>query len=153
MAKARGDFVDILLRNGVLGQDQLEEAERLAVSTGIKLQEALVKSNYATQTEVMEAIAEFHNLQFVNLDEVEIPKAVIELVPESVARENVVLPLSLDGNVLKIITSDPTNYDVIQKLTFILSKDVQPSWPITSRIREASTGTTARPKRNRWTRC
>jgi len=137
MAKARGDFVDILLRNGVLGQDQLEEAERLAVSTGIKLQEALVKSNYATQTEVMEAIAEFHNLQFVNLDEVEIPKSVIELVPESVARENVVLPLSLDGNVLKIITSDPTNYDVIQKLTFILNKDVQPVLADHEQIREA----------------
>src|SRR5262245_45689031 len=137
MAKARGDFVDILLRNGVLGPDQLEEAERLAVSTGIKLQEALVKSNYATQTEVMEAIAEFHNLQFVNLDEVEIPKAVIELVPESVARENVVLPLSLEGNVLKIITSDPTNYDVIQKLTFILNKDVQPVLADHEQIREA----------------
>jgi type IV pilus assembly protein PilB len=137
MAKARGDFVDILLRNGVLGPDQLEEAERLAVSTGIKLQEALVKSNYASQTEVMEAIAEFHNLQFVNLDEVEIPKSVIELVPESVARENVVLPLSLDGNVLKIITSDPTNYDVIQKLTFILNKDVQPVLADHEQIREA----------------
>lgn len=137
MAKARGDFVDILIRNGTLGPDQIEEAEKLAASTGIKLQEALVKSSYATQTEVMGAIAEFHNLQFVNLDEVEIPKAVIELVPESVARENVVLPLSLDGNVLKIITSDPTNYDVIQKLTFILNKDVQPVLADHEQIREA----------------
>jgi type IV pilus assembly protein PilB len=137
MAKARGDFVDILLRNGTLGPDQLDEAERLANSTGIKLQEALVKSNYATQAEVMQAIAEFHNLQFVNLEEVEIPKSVIELVPESVARENVVLPLSLDINVLKIITSDPTNYDVIQKLTFILNKDVQPVLADHEQIREA----------------
>jgi type IV pilus assembly protein PilB len=137
MAKARGDFVDILLRNGTLGPDQLDEAERLANSTGIKLQEALVKSNYATQAEVMQAIAEFHNLQFVNLEEVEIPKSVIELVPESVARENVVLPLSLDVNVLKIITSDPTNYDVIQKLTFILNKDVQPVLADHEQIREA----------------
>ena len=137
MAKARGDFVDILLRNGTIGPDQLEEAERLASGTGIKLQEALVKSNYATQAEVMSAVAEFHNLQFVNLEEVEIPKSVIELVPESVARENIVLPLSLDGNVLKIITSDPTNYDVIQKLTFILNKDVQPVLADHEQIREA----------------
>ena len=137
MAKSRGDFVDILLRNGTIGPDQLEEAERLANSTGVKLQEALVKSSYVTQAEVMQAIAEFHNLQFVNLEEVEIPKAVIELVPESVARENVVLPLSLEGNVLKLITSDPTNYDVIQKLTFILNKDVQPVLADHEQIREA----------------
>src|SRR6476661_2021352 len=137
MAKARGDFVDILIRNGTVGPDQLEEAERLASGTGVKLQEALVKLNYATQTEVMSAVAEFHNLQFVNLEEVEIPKAVIELVPESVARENVVLPLALEGNVLKVITSDPTNYDVIQKLTFILNKDVQPVLADHEQIREA----------------
>ena len=137
MAKARGDFTDILLRNGDLGPDQLDEAERLAASTGIKLQDALVKSNYATQAEVMAAIAEFHNLQFVDLTEVEIPKAVIELVPESVARENVVLPLSLEGNVLKIITSDPTNFDTIQKLQFILNKDIQPVLAAREQILEA----------------
>ncbi len=85
----------------------------------------------------MGAIAEFHGLQFVEPGEVKIPKAVIELVPESVARENVVLPLSLEGNVLKIITSDPTNYDAIQKLQFILNKDMQPVLADHEQISEA----------------
>jgi type IV pilus assembly protein PilB len=137
MAKARGDFTDNLIRNQVLGADQLEEAIRLSQTTGVKIQDALVKLNYASTAEVMGAIAEFHNLQFVDLSNVEIPKAVIELVPESVARENVVLPLSLDGSVLKIITSDPSNYDTIQKLTFILNKDVQPVLADHEQIREA----------------
>ena len=137
MAKARGDFTDTLIRNQVLGADQLEEAVRLSQTTGVKLQDALIKLNYATTAEVMGAIAEFHNLQFVDLSNVEIPKAVIELVPESVARENVVLPLSLEGNVLKIITSDPSNYDTIQKVTFILNKDVQPVLADNEQIREA----------------
>jgi len=54
-----------------------------------------------------------------------------------VARENVVLPLSLEGNVLKLITSDPSNYDAIQKLTFILNKDVVPVLADHEQIREA----------------
>ena len=137
MAKTRGDFIDVLLKKGAVGPDQIEEAERLAASSGIKLQEAMVKTGYVTQGEVMEAIAEFHNLQFVNLEDIEIPKAIIELVPESVARENVVLPLSLDGNTLKLITSDPTNFDIIQKLTFILNKDVQPVLADHEQIRAA----------------
>src|SRR5580693_8134493 len=137
MAKARGDFSDILVRNQVLGDDQLDEAVRLSQQTGTKLQDALVKLNYATTAEVMSAVAEFHNLQFVDLGNVEISKAIIELVPESVARENVVLPLSLEGNVLKLITSDPSNYDAIQKLTFILNKDVIPVLADHEQIREA----------------
>ena len=137
MAKARGDFTDILLRRKLLAPDQLHEAEGLANSTGVKLQDALVRLNYVSHTECMTAIAEHHGMQFVDLTGLEIPKSVIELVPESVARENVILPLSLEGNVLKIITADPSNYETIQKLQFILNKDVQPVLAVQEQIQEA----------------
>jgi len=126
MAKGNNDFTDVLVKKGVLAAEQLDEARNLALSTGIKIQDALTKLNYASDLEVMEAMAEFNGLQFVDLNNVEIPKSVIELVPESVARENIILPLSLEGNVLKIITADPTNYEMIQKLNFILNKEIQP---------------------------
>ncbi|HEV3386446.1 MAG TPA: type II/IV secretion system protein, partial [Gemmata sp.] len=137
MAKARGDYTDILLRKKIVGQDQLQEAENAASAQGLKLQDMLAKLGYATQTEVMTAIAEHHGMQFVDMSELEIPKAVIELVPESVARENLVLPLSLEGNTLKIITADPTNYDTIQKLQFILNKDIVPVLAVADQITEA----------------
>ena len=137
MAKARGDFTDILIRRKLISPDQLAEAENTASSTGIKLQDAFVKLEYLSAHEVMSAVAEHHGVQFVDLADLEIPKSVIELVPESVARENVVLPLSLEGNVLKIITADPANYDTIQKLQFILNKDVVPVLAIQEQIQEA----------------
>ncbi len=126
MAKTRGDFTDILVRRGTLSPDQLEEAKSLQQSTGIKMQDALIKLEYATMEQIMTAIAEFHGLQFIDLTEVTIPAAVVELVPESVARENVVLPLSQDNGALKIIMSDPSDFDTVQKLQFILNKDIQP---------------------------
>src|SRR5262249_18529541 len=94
--------------------------------TGAKVQDTLVKLGYATPEQVMSAVAEFHGLQFVDLTEVTIPSAVIELVPESVARENVVLPMAQDNGMLKIIMSDPSDFDTVQKLQFILNKDIQP---------------------------
>src|SRR5205823_5396458 len=47
-------------------------------------------------------------------------------VPESVARENTVIPHAVDGNVLKIVTADPENFETLQKLQFILNMDIQP---------------------------
>jgi type IV pilus assembly protein PilB len=126
MAKARSDFTEILLRKQVIGRDQLHEAQSVQQSTGAKLQDTLVKLGYASAQEVMSAIAEFHGLQFVDLTEVTIPAAVVELVPESVARENVILPMAQDNGALKIIMSDPMDLDTIQKLQFILNKDIQP---------------------------
>jgi len=131
------DFTDILLKKNILGRDQLEEATKLARSRGIKLQDALIQSSYVTQKEVMTAVAEYHNLQFVDLNEIEISKTVVELVPESIARENVVLPLSLEGNTLRLITADPSDYDKLSKLQFILNKDIQPVLADAEQIREA----------------
>src|SRR5207302_881195 len=42
------------------------------------------------------------------------------------ARENVVLPLSQENGALQIIMSDPSDFDTVQKLQFILNKDIQP---------------------------
>ena len=73
MAKARGDFTDILVRQQILSPDQLDEAKGLQQATGAKLQDALVKLDYATMEQIMTAIAEFHGMQFVDLTDVTIP--------------------------------------------------------------------------------
>ncbi len=137
MAKSRGDFTDVLLKKKVLSPEQLNEAVALAGSTGIKLPDALAKMNYATLSESMSAMAEHHGLQFVDLNGVEISKHVTELVPESVARENMVIPLAVEGNTLKLVTSDPGNYESFQKLQFILNKDIQPVLAVHEQIIEA----------------
>ena len=64
----------------------------MAKESGTKLPDALVRLGYATGEDVSRAIAEQHGLNYVNLSDVDIPPLVIELVPESVARENAVSP-------------------------------------------------------------
>jgi len=126
MARARGEYTEILLRKQILSPDQLAEARGLAASQGMKLQDALVKLGYATQEQIIAAVAEHSGMQFVDLTDITIPAAVIELVPESVARENVVLPYAQEGGVLKIIMHDPTDFTTLEKLQFILQKELVP---------------------------
>jgi type IV pilus assembly protein PilB len=126
MAKMRGDFTEILIRQGILSKDQLQEAKGLQSQTGAKLNEALIKLGYATPEQILAATAESHGLESIELGNVTIPAAVVEMMPESVARENIVLPHSLEGNVLKVIMDDPSDYDKMQKLQFILNRDIQP---------------------------
>ena len=131
------DPTDILIRRGVIDRAQLEEAKWAAKQSGATLHDAIVRLGYATVQEVMSATAEFHGLQFIDLTEVTIPQAVIELVPESVARENIALPLAQENEALKIIMSNPTDRDTIQKLQFILNKDIRPVLGARDQIVEA----------------
>jgi type IV pilus assembly protein PilB len=66
-----------------------------------------------------------------------IPPSVVELVPESVARENDILPMAQENGALKIIMSDPSDFDTLQKLQFILNKDIQPVLAAREQIVEA----------------
>jgi type IV pilus assembly protein PilB len=118
-------FVQILIRQRVISQEQLAEAKQMAKQTGTGVGDALIRLGYATGEEVMRAVAEENGLDFVNLNEVVIPPAIIELVPESLARENAILPMSKEDGALKVIVSDPQDYDTLDKLRFILNFDVK----------------------------
>lgn len=125
MATSKDDFGKILIRNGTISRDQLNEAEQMAREQSGNVAECLVKLGYATGDEVMRAMAEFHGMEFVDLREFKIPEEVIELVPESVARENAALPLSVEDDSLKVAVSDPFDIETIEKLRFILNRKVE----------------------------
>ena len=116
MAKSR-DWTEILVRRGVIGPDQLKEANR---NPSVPVEESLVKMGYADADDIMKAKAEQHGLPFVELKEIEIPASVIELVPESLARENFVMPLSQQGGIIRVIMHDPLDFETIDKLRFVL---------------------------------
>ena len=72
----------------------------------------------------MKAKAEQHGMDYVDLQEVEIPAGVVELVPESLARENFVMPMSQEGGAIKVIMHDPLNFETIDKLRFVLNREI-----------------------------
>jgi len=137
MAKARNDFSDLLVRDKVLSNDQLEEARSMQEQSGAKLQDVLVKMGYCGIDQAMRAFAEFNKLDYVDLTDRTVPASVVELVPESIARENIIFAIEMDGNALKIVMSDPTNYETITKLQFILNKDIIASVAAREQIIEA----------------
>jgi type IV pilus assembly protein PilB len=125
MAKRKGDYTEILIRQGLISPEQLAEAQQMSGDSGMKLGDALTRLGYATSEDVTRALAEQHGLDYVNLSEVVIPPSVVELVPESVARENVAIPLAESDGKLTVIISDPMDYETFDKLRFILNRQIE----------------------------
>src|SRR5581483_10679892 len=122
MAKQTRDWTEILVKRGVVGPDQIKEAQRMG---NVPLEDALVKLSYAAPDDIMKAKAEQHNMPFVELREIEIPAAVVELVPESIARENVVMPLAQENGAIKVIMHNPMDFETIDKLRFVLNREIE----------------------------
>ncbi len=121
MAKQSLDWKDILIKRGVVGPDQIREAERMGNMT---LEDALARLGYADADEITKAKAEQHGLDFVELKEIEIPSSIVELVPESLARENVVMPLAQENGAIKVIMHDPLDFETLDKLRFVLNREI-----------------------------
>jgi len=125
MAARARDFLEILVRRGVLSTDQANEVRQYSKETGVAIGDAVVKLEYGRWEDVMMAMAQFYGLAYVDLKELSIPESVIELVPESVARENTVLPMAEDDGALRVIVCDPNDIDLTEKLRFILNRKVE----------------------------
>ncbi len=125
MSKRKGKYTEILVQKGTISREQLAEAGQMAKQAEMRVADALERLGYATGEEITEAIAEEHGLDFVHLDDVVIPSSVIELVPESVARENAILPLAEEDGELKVIVSDPDDFETFEKLRFILNRRIE----------------------------
>jgi hypothetical protein len=54
-----------------------------------------------------------------------IPKQVLQLVPEAVARQNMVLPLTLEGETLTVAAVRADDLGLRDKLSFIVNKKIQ----------------------------
>ncbi|MDR0521513.1 MAG: Flp pilus assembly complex ATPase component TadA [Planctomycetaceae bacterium] len=125
MAK-RANFLELLQRKGKVSAAQIGEANEMAQATNIKVAEALIKLGYVSSEDVARSIAEEYGREFVDIKGIAIPPAIVELVPESVARENRILPYQTDGDTLKIIMSDPNDIETLDKLRFILNRPIEP---------------------------
>ncbi|OAI46940.1 hypothetical protein AYO44_01820 [Planctomycetaceae bacterium SCGC AG-212-F19] len=133
MLDVPADFTSILIRRKVLTAAQLRGALALQRQTKGLLSDVLVEFGYVSAEEVRLALAECHargarntRHEAIDLTDVVIPRAVIELVPESVARENLVIPVALVGDVLQVAMGNPDDTDTLAKLVFILDRAIEP---------------------------
>ncbi len=118
------DLGEYLIKKGVVGPEQLQEAETVSTSRKLKLQDAIIQLGYATGEQLMRCLAEMHDYDYVDLNNVPIPPQIVELVPESVARENAVIPFSEEEGKLRVVVSDPLDFETFDKLQFILNRKV-----------------------------
>ena len=119
MAK-RLNYLEILNRDGLISRTQVKEAQQLAQATGIKLQEALKNSNTSMANKSPRIAENTQNL--CRLQDVTIP-AILELISESIARENGVLP-DEDGETLSGGCQRSERMETLE-LRFILQRPIE----------------------------
>jgi type IV pilus assembly protein PilB len=100
----------LLMREGLVEKDVLEDALAEQRASGLRLGEILVERGAVTRTQVARVLAEQHELPFIELAEAEMEIEAATRLPEDLARRYSALPVGLepDGTLL-VAVADPTN--------------------------------------------
>ena len=120
------DWLERFVDDGTIGESQLEEARSMAANLGIPCEDALIRLGYISSGDLMRAQAEEFGYDYIELEGRQIPNAVIELVTESMARENIVIPIESDGESVVVAMHNPNNIEIIDKLRFVLNREIRP---------------------------
>lgn len=104
---------EVLIQNGSITQDQLDQAVKYQQQTGLPLGNALVKLGFATEETVAQALSKQLSIPYASHENrVLIPEPgqnLEKIISEEFAREHCVLPLFLDNQILAVAMADPTN--------------------------------------------
>ncbi len=119
------DWLERFVDDGTIGESQLEEARNMAASLGIPPEDALARLGYISASDLGRAQADTFGYEFIELEGLQIPNSVVEMVTESMARENIVIPTGVDGDAVVIAMHNPNNIEVLDKLRFVLNREIK----------------------------
>jgi type IV pilus assembly protein PilB len=110
-----------LLKKGKISEKQLIDAQALQKIEGIKIGAALVKLGYITEDELVQAMSELYGYPVFKMQSNKIDPSVIKLLPEDVIKKYKTLPFYREGNIVRVLTTDPANEIALEQLKFFLS--------------------------------
>ncbi len=116
---------ELLVRKNLITPEQLQGALREQKASGSRLGTTLTKLGLVDEGDLTRVLSEQYGIPSVNLDEVEIPSEVIELIPEDVATKYQIVPVNRAGSTLMIAAADPTNVEAIDAIRFKTDLDVE----------------------------
>ena len=128
---------EILLKESLITQDQLDKALEFQRSNGGKLGSCLTKMGFITDDDITGVLSRQYGVPSINLKYYEIDPNVIKLIPQDTALRYQVVPLSRVGSVLTIAMTDPTNVFAMDDIKFMTGFNVEPVVASESAIGEA----------------
>ncbi len=127
----------ILLEQGHITDEQLENALAEHKSTARSLGRTLIDLGYIKERDLVAALAEQVGLEFVDLSEHPIDPLAASLLPEQLAKRYRALPIGERDGKLLVAMSDPANVFALDDIRSITNRDVQPIVATASDVEQA----------------
>ncbi len=105
------------------GQDPLDPSVSTAlVPTKARVGEVLVRGGFLDEVSLAAALSRQFGVPLADLRLESPDPEAVELVPEALARQHLILPLKFENDRLQVVTADPFDVEAIRAITYHVGK-------------------------------
>ncbi|MCB4755692.1 MAG: Flp pilus assembly complex ATPase component TadA [Elusimicrobia bacterium] len=117
---------DYLVDLGFITEEQLNEALKEQKEKGGKLGAILIQLGHLTEDILLAVLGKQTGVSYVSLTEYgDIPEDAIKMVPETIAKNQMLIPIKKEGNLLTIAIADPLNVFATDDLKLLTGCDIR----------------------------
>jgi type IV pilus assembly protein PilB len=139
--KTFGDRIaDVLIEDGLLLPNQLEEATAIQKQKGGRLLKILTDKQFVTDQDMAFSMGRCLNVSPVNLARIRIPEEIMGMIPREMAKANKLVPVARLNGKLFIAMVDPTNVLAVDDVKRRVQLDVVPMIATEKSVTEALSG-------------
>jgi type IV pilus assembly protein PilB len=128
---------DLLVKEGLINQEQLQRALADQKGSNEKLGSILVRLDLINEDQLIAFLSKQYGIPSITVTQLDVDAEVIKLVPAQIARKYEVLPIKRAGNQLTLAMADPTNVFAVDDVGFMTNLQVVPVVASQGAIRKA----------------
>src|SRR5579864_9478558 len=108
------DLYQILLENQFITESKLKKIKEYAIEEKISLYNAILQKDILLEEQLVQLIADFLKLLYIDLSTVTIQPDVLQILPESFARKQRIIAFKKTDGYLSVATTNPANTGAIE---------------------------------------
>src|SRR3990170_8888930 len=117
---------DLLHHGGLITESDLKKALEEQKRTGKRMGETLLSLKLATEFDIAKVLASQLGIQYVSLASTPIEPEATALIPESLAKKHLCIPINFDRKYLSLAMVDPLDYESIKDIAFHSGLEIKP---------------------------
>ncbi len=138
MAKTIKDkVIEALIHQKKLKKEDVAEALALQKKKGIGLEKIFVEKGFITEQELLSLLVKELGIPYINLTKYKINPDLKTIIPEKVARQYNVIPLSSIGKTITVALADPFNIFAVDDLKSLTGCDIDVTIATETEIQQA----------------
>lgn len=113
---------DLLVEEGIVSEEQIQQALNAQRSTGQKLGDALIDLGFITEKQMLDFLSQQLGLPLIDLGRAPVDGEAVQILPEVHARRLRAMVVARNGDTLRVAMSDPADLFIQESLMNLLGE-------------------------------